>query len=84
MHVETSETWINPKEKKQDFQLDYLSLLDHYGGEGNKVLRIKESEALQTSLAYKNERSMSFEKSITNMQTMFTGFSDNKDILNDL
>ena len=84
MHVETSETWINPKEKKQDFQLDYLSLLDHYGGEGNKVLRIKESEALQTSLAYKNERSMSFEKSITNMQTMFTGFSDNIDILNDL
>ena len=31
---ETAETWINPKERNQDGLLDYLALLDHYGGEG--------------------------------------------------
>ena len=43
---ETAKTWIKPKEKEKDGQIDYLALLDHYGGEGNKVVRIKEVEAL--------------------------------------
>ena len=80
---ETAETWINPKERKQDGRLDYLALLDHYGGEGNKELQIKEAEALQTLLIYKNERSMTLNMFLTNMQTMFTGFSENENILND-
>ena len=56
--------------------------MSHYGGEGNKVVQIKESEALQTSLIYKNERAMSFEKFLKNMQTMFIGFYENGEILN--
>ena len=44
------------------------------------MVRIKEAEALQTLLTYKDEISMSF---ITNMQTLLTGLSDNVDILND-
>ena len=59
---ETPKTWINPKEKKQDVRLDYLSLLSHYGIEGNKAGRTKEAEALWTSLIYNNEISMSSEK----------------------
>ena len=51
---ETAYTWINPKERKQDGQLDYLDLLAHYGGEGNNVVQIKEVEALRTLLVYKN------------------------------
>ena len=51
---ETSETWINTKWKRQDGQLDYLALLDQYGGEGNKELRIIEAETLQTSIIYNN------------------------------
>ena len=47
---ETTETWINPKERKQDNQLDYLSLMGHYGCEGNKAVSIKETEALHKSL----------------------------------
>ena len=58
-------------------QLDYLSLLDQYGGKGNKAVRIKESDALQTLLIYKNKRAMSFDKFLKNMQKMFTGFSEN-------
>ena len=57
---ETAATWINPKERNQDGQLDYLSLLAHYGDEVKKTVRSKESEALQTSLIYKNDRAMSF------------------------
>ena len=43
---ETAETWIRPKERNQDGRLDYLTLLAHYGGKGNKTARIKEAEAL--------------------------------------
>ena len=80
---ETSETWINPKERKQYVRLNYLYLLDHYGGKGNKAVLIKEAEALRTSLIYKNGRAMSFEKFITNMRTMFKGLYENGEILND-
>ena len=83
VHGETAETRIKPKEKKQDSLLDYLALLDNYGGEVNKAVRIKEVEALWKLLIYKNNRSMPFKKFLTNMQTMLTGFSENGDILND-
>jgi hypothetical protein len=78
---ETSETWIKPKEKKQNGRLDFQALQAHYGGEGNKSVRIKEAEVLRTTLAYKNERAMSFEKFLTSMQAMFTGFEDNDEVL---
>ena len=78
---ETAETWIKPKEKKQDGRLDFKALKAHYGGEGNKSVRIKEAEVLRNSLQYKNERSMSFDKFLTSMQKMFTGFEDNEEFL---
>ena len=43
---------------------------------------VKEVEALRTSLIYKNERAMSSEKFLTNMQTMLTRFYENGEILN--
>ena len=78
---ETSETWIKPTEKRQNGRLDFEALQAHYGGEGNKSVRIKEAEVLRNTLHYKNERAMSFEKFLTNMQAMFTGFEDNDEIL---
>ena len=80
---ETAETWINPKERKQDGRLEYLALLAHYWGKGNKGVRVKEAEALQTSFIDMKDRAMSFDKFLTNTQTMFTGFSENGEILND-
>jgi hypothetical protein len=80
---ETAETWIKPKEKSQNGRLDFKALQAHYGGKGKKSVRIKESEVLRNSLHYKNERAMSFEKFLTNMQTMFTGFEDNNELLTD-
>ena len=38
---ETSETWIKPTEKRQDSRLEYLSILAHNGGKGNKAIQIK-------------------------------------------
>ena len=64
---ETTETWINPKERNKDVLLDYLSPMDHYGGEGNNVVRIKEGKALRTSFIYKNKRAVSFENFLTIM-----------------
>ena len=83
VQVETAKTWINPKENKQDGQLDYPALLAHYGVEGNKTLRIKEAEELRTLVIHRNKKAMSFEKFLTNMKTIVTGFSKNGDILNE-
>ena len=79
---ETSDTWIKTKERKQDSRLDDLALLANYGGEGNKSVQIKESEALRTSLIYKNKGAMPSKKFLKNMQTMLTGFSENGEIFN--
>ena len=64
--------------------MDYLALLDHYGGECNKAVRVKEAEALRPSLIYKNERAVSFKNLLIKMQTIFTGFYENGEIPNDL
>jgi hypothetical protein len=40
---ETAETWIKPTEKRQNGRLDFKALQAHYGGEGNKSVRIKEA-----------------------------------------
>jgi hypothetical protein len=78
---ETAKTWIKPKEKRQNGRLNFKAVQTHYGGKGNKAVRIKEAEVLRNSLHYKNERAMSFETFLTNMQAMFTGFVDNGELL---
>lgn len=78
---EIAETWIKPTERRQNGRIDFQALHAHYGGEGNKSVRIKEAEVLRTTLTYKNERTVSFEKFLTSMQAMFTGFEDNGEVL---
>jgi hypothetical protein len=71
------------REKRQNGRLDFKALQARYGGKGNKSVRIKEADVLRNSLHYQNERAMSFEKFLTNMQAMFTGFEDNDELLTD-
>ena len=78
-----AKTWIKPIVKRQSGQLDYKALQAHYGDEGNKLVRIKEAEVLRRTLHYKSERAMPFEKFLTNLQSMFTGFADNEEVLTD-
>jgi hypothetical protein len=61
--------------------MDFMALQDHYGGAANKTLRIKEAEVLRKTLIYRNERAMSFEKFITNMNIMFVAYSENGETL---
>jgi hypothetical protein len=83
--VLSKEKWqkhgLSQKKKKQDGRLDYKALEAHYGGEGNKAVRVQEAEVLRTTLHCKSERTMSFDKFLTNMQSMFAGFADNEEIL---
>ncbi len=78
---ESAETWIKPRERRRNGRLDYQALLAHHGGEGNQSARIKEAENLRKTFIYKNERAMSLEKFLTNMQSMFTGFDDSSETL---
>ena len=63
VHGETAETWVNPKERKQDVRLDYLALLAHYGGKVNKAVWVKYSEVLQKLIIYKINHSLSVQSS---------------------
>ncbi len=47
---DTAETWIKPTAKKQNGRTSYMALKAHYGGKGNKSVRITEAEALLTTL----------------------------------
>jgi hypothetical protein len=80
---EAAETWIKPRERRQDGRTDFKALQAHYGGEGSKSVRIKEADILRNTLQYKSERAMSFEKFLTNMQAMFTGFNDNGEFMDE-
>jgi hypothetical protein len=80
---ETAETWIKPTRNSRNGRIDFKALEAHFGGEGNKSVRIQEAEVLRSNLTYKSERTMSFEKFLTSMQAMFTGFEDNGELLND-
>jgi hypothetical protein len=74
---EAAETWIKTVAKKRNGRADFIALRDHYGGAGNKTVRIKEAEVLRKTLTYKNERAMSFEKFVTNMNLMFVAYAEN-------
>ena len=74
---EGGETWIKPRRNKQDGRVDFKDLQYHYRGEGKKTVQIKEARVLRNILYYKNERDASFEKFLTYMQSMFTGFEEN-------
>ena len=47
-------------------------------------MQVKEAREFWTLLIYNNQTAMPLEKFFTNMRTMFTGLSNNEEILNDL
>ena len=71
-------------EKKQYGRVDFKYLQDHYGGEGKKYVRIKESEVLRKKLQQKHKRAIYFEKFLNNMKTIFTGFEDKGKLLTEV
>ena len=52
------------------------ALRDHFSGEGSATRRIAVAKALEDSLHYKNERSMTFEGFLTRCQKIFMIYHD--------
>jgi hypothetical protein len=83
VHGEAAETWIKSVARRRNGRMDFRALTDHYGGAGNKSVRIKEAEVLRRTLTYKNERAMSFERFITNMNLMFVAYAENEEVISE-
>jgi hypothetical protein len=47
-----------------------------YSGTGNKSVRIKQAKVLRKNFQHKNERAVTLEKFLANMQLQFSGYSD--------
>ena len=66
--------------QKRGSKMDYYTNYPYWLTMGEKLTRMcssKKQKALWILLIYKNDRSMPFDKFTTNMQSIFTGFSEN-------
>jgi len=78
---EPSATWIRNISKHQDGRRDMISLRRHYAGEGNSTRRISDAKRIQTTLHYKSERALPFNKFLDSLQKMFTIFEEENEPL---
>jgi hypothetical protein len=73
---EHTENWIRAIAKLQDGRRDMIALRRHYAGEGNSTRRISDAKKIQTTLHYKTERALPFNKFLDSLQRMFTIFEE--------
>ncbi|KAI2495884.1 Reverse transcriptase (RNA-dependent DNA polymerase) [Fragilaria crotonensis] len=59
-----------------DGRRDMTALRRHYAGEGNSTRRIADAKRIQTTLQYKTERALPFNKFLNSLQRMFTIFEE--------
>jgi hypothetical protein len=78
---EQSESWIRGIAKYQDGRRDIIALRRHYAGEGNSTRRISDAKRIQTTLHYKSERALPFNKFLDTLQKMFTIFEEENEPL---
>lgn len=78
---EQSESWIRNIAKYQDGRRDMIALRRHYAGEGNSTRRISDAKRIQTTLHYKSERALPFNKFLDSLQKMFTIFEEENEPL---
>jgi hypothetical protein len=78
---EQSESWIRNIAKYQDGRRDMIALRHHYAGEGNSTRRILDAKRIQTTLHYKSERALPFNKFLDSLQKMFTIFEEENEPL---
>ena len=81
IHGEQSESWIRNIAKHEDGRRDMIALRRHYAGEGNSTRRISDAKRIQTTLHYKNERALPFNKFLDSLQKMFTIFEEENEPL---
>jgi hypothetical protein len=73
---ENTENWIRNIAKYQDGRREMIALRRHYAGEGNSTRRIADAKRIQSSLHYKTERALPFNKFLDSLQRMFTIFEE--------
>ena len=73
---ENTENWIRNIAKYQDGRRDIIALRRHYAGEGNSTRRIADAKRIQSTLHYKAERALPFNKFLDSLQRMFTIFQE--------
>ncbi|KAI2496262.1 hypothetical protein MHU86_18266 [Fragilaria crotonensis] len=78
---ENTENWIRAIAKYQDGRKDMIALRRHYAGEGNSTRRISDAKKIQTTLHYKTERALPFNKFLDSLQRMFTIFEEENEPL---
>jgi hypothetical protein len=83
MQGEQSESWIRSIARYQDGRRDMLALRRHYAGEGNSTRRIGDAKRIQSTLHYKSERALAFNKFLDTLQKMFTIFEEENEPLSE-
>ena len=73
---ENTESWIRAIAKHQDGRRDMTTLRCHYAGQGNLTRCIADTKKIQTTLHYKLERALPFNKFLDTLQRMFTIFEE--------
>jgi hypothetical protein len=73
---EQSESWIRNIARYQDGRRDMEALRRHYAGEGNSTRRISDAKRIQSTLHYKSERALPFNRFLDSLQKMFTIFEE--------
>jgi hypothetical protein len=58
-----------------------FALPHHYAGEGNSTHRIRDVKHIQSTLHYKSERALPFNKILDSLQKMFTIFEEENEPL---
>ena len=72
----TTESWIRSIARHQNGRMDMIALRRHYAGEGNATRRIGDAKRIQSTLHYKTERALPFNKFLDSLQRMFTIFDE--------
>ena len=80
---EQTENWIRSISRYQDGRRDMVALRRHYAGEGNSTRRIADAKKIQSSLHYKTERALPFNKFLDSLQRMFTIFEEENEPLSE-
>jgi hypothetical protein len=80
---EQSESWIRNIARFQDGRRDIIALCRHYAGEGNSTRRISDAKRIQSTLHYKSERALPFNKFLDSLQRMFTIFEEENEPLSE-
>ena len=78
---ESSESWLKSIRIKRNGRLDIKALRSHYTGEASLGILRADAEKLRDTMVYKSERTMTFDKFLTNMEKMFHGFVQGNEAL---